>query len=153
MYGTLKSEGRISLNNRDARMIQMMEIGRPVRAIAQLVGLDHEYCRKICTRLMREHDLKYVPDNTMVREETAPLGISEDSRSFRRYLSTKLNELALQEPNTSNVAAITGVLQRDQKYAKQRPFHHDWTLSQMERLAAALGLDFIAMMKEAINAV
>ena len=149
MSGQVRSENKLRQNERDARIIQMMELGRPVRTIAQLEGLEHDYCRKICMRLVASSGIEYTPERVYKRLEMTTVGLTEKTRRLRSYLADKLYDLG---DNPRVIAKQIGMTLRCQKYAKQRPFRHDWTLSQIERLAEALETDAITLMKEALNA-
>lgn len=144
MFGSIGN-----LISRDQRIISMMKLGRPVRIIAALEGIEHDYARKLCMRLAKEEGLDYAPDNKLVRAETPPVGITDSSRSTRRFLADKL---CLLGTDYQDIAKQVGITLRSQKYARQRPFNHDWTMSQIERLAAALNTDFLSLMQEASNA-
>lgn len=140
--------GTSHLNPDEEQIVMMMKLGRPVRTIAQLTGNAHDYCRRICVRLAQSEGITYTPDNIMNRAEIAPVGITEASRRFRSRLSDKLHLLGT---DYRAVASLIGMTRRCQKYARQRPFNHDWTLSQIERLAAALDMDFAQLMREAMH--
>lgn len=141
-------EKRSQLSERDELIIQMMELGRPVRNIAQLIGIEHDYCRKICAKLSTKAGFEYKPITPYKRTEMTSVGITEATRRFRGVLGDKLYLLG---NDGRQVAKLIGMTIRCQKAARQRPFNHDWTLSQIERLAAALGTDFATLMREALN--
>lgn len=149
MSGIGRSENRLRLSERDARIVQMMELGRPVRTIAQAEGLEHDYCRKICVKLSAANGIDYNPEKIHKRPEMSILGLTDNTRRLRSYLADKLYDLG-DDPRV--IAKQIGMTLRSQKYARQRPFRHDWTLSQIERLAGALGTDAVTMMGEALNA-
>lgn len=133
---------------RDERIVEMMRRGRPVRAIAQMEGLEADYCRKICKSLAAREGFEYNPAK-VTRSDMSFVGLTEASRGFRRYLGDKLHKLG---DDPRRVARLVGMTQRCRKYAMERPFNHDWTLTQIERLAAALEMDFADLMREAMNA-
>lgn len=149
MSGIGRSDNKLRQSERNARIIQMMELGRPVRAIAQAEGLEHDYCRKICVKLSAEAGIEYNPKKVYSRLEMTTIGLTENTRRLRSFLADKLYELG-DDPRV--VAKQIGMTLRCQKYARQRPFRHDWTLSQIERLAEHLGTDAVTLLGDALNA-
>lgn len=142
MSGKVSQEVRSRLDERDQRMIQMMLIGYPTTAIAKLEGLDQDYCRKICAKLSKDNQIVHVQRQTTSRVE-APVGLTDASRRMRSRLADHLHELSdLLDNDLRRVSGVVGLNLRDQKYAKERPFNHDWTLSQIERLAKGLDVNF-----------
>lgn len=149
MSGTKAPAEKLKINDRDERILQMIVLGRPVRAIAQLEGLDHDYCRKICTRLAKQNGVEYKPDRVYKRSEMATVGLTDATRRMRSHLGDRLYDLG---DDSREVARAVGMTIRCLKYAKQRPFKHDWSLSQIERLASALDKDVHTLLCEALNA-
>ena len=64
-------------------------------------------------------------------------------------MTNYLNQLCDKVPSKREASRLVGLNSHDLKYAKQRPFNHDWTLSQIERLADSLGLDPKQLLAEA----
>ena len=128
-------------------MLEMIGLGRPVRIIAKTIGIEHDYCRKLIVKLANENCIDYQPDNSIERSKQPPVGISDASRRFRSRLGDMLYTLT-DKSDARAVARQIGMPIRSQKYAKETPFNHDWTLSQIERLAISLDKDFAVMMQE-----
>jgi hypothetical protein len=139
------------LTEREERMLAMMALGRPVRTIAQLEGLEHDYCRKLVVKLANDNAVEYTPDNTLQKSKMPPVGVTEASRRMRSQLGDILHKLATAS-DARTVARQIGMSVRSQKYARETPFNHDWTLSEMERLAIACNYEFAAMMREVLDA-
>jgi hypothetical protein len=139
------------LRERDERIVEFMREGRPIRAIKELEGLDHDNCRKICLSLSRQYGVEYDADDRKEPGQILPEGITEQSQGFRSRLADMLYQLGHdRRMHKIEIAQATGITQRSQKYATERPFTHNWSLSQIERLAAVRGTGFRDLMLRAI---
>ena|SRR3990167_538332 len=134
---------------RDARVSKFLRENLPVKHIASLEGMDYDNCRLYCNRLAADQGIDYKPNTS----ETAPVfapGLNPTNRQFRAGIADVLYQL--RHPNTRDrtsdveLGRLTGIPPRAQSRAIQRPFNHDWTLSQMTRLAESSELDFTKMM-------
>jgi hypothetical protein len=130
------------LSERDERIIEFMRQGRPVAVIAELEGLEPDYCRKATRRLSADYCIDYNPDREPV---TSLLG--EASRRFRNNIANVLYQFRnkpCQHPLA--VARDTGLTQAQQILASERGGRHNFKLTELERLAVATEQDFTRMM-------
>lgn len=90
--------------------------------------------RQIIKKLSQDHGVKYTP-----QAETMPYGLTPETLTLRMFLGDKLFEVQQKMGGRIGATRLTGLNVREQVRAEQRPWSHDWTLSQIERLAHALG--------------
>ena len=134
------------LAERDERIVTFMRQQRSIAVIAELEGLEPEYCRKACRRLAVDHDIDYKPTS-----ESSPAGLTDASRRFRSGMGDMLYRYReVPGRHQLEVSRETGLTQAQQVRATQRPNDHDWTLGQLERFAGASGQDFTHMMLRAL---
>jgi transposase-like protein len=133
---------KVLLEERDEAIVAFMERGRPVAAIAELLGLEENYCRKATRRLAEERGLDYKP----VKEPPTAL-LSEASRRLRNNLANLLYDYR-NKPGRHQleVARDTGLTQAQQILATERGGQHNFKLSELERVATATGQDFTRML-------
>lgn len=105
----------------------------PVREIAAREGITERWTRTLIKALERETGLTY--RGWGLHFKTA---MGDETYALRSRLADQLHQLIQKVGSRAEVAALTGVNSREQLRAINRPFHHDWTLSQIERLAQAL---------------
>lgn len=128
---------------RDERIITYLLNGSTSRHIAVLEGLDEDRCRKLCRALVEEHELVLPapPQRGSPAPVTLPVGVTDASRGLRNRLGDELYGLVefLQgrRLRLAEVGVLTGLPPSAQKRASTRPYAHDWTLGQIERLLAA----------------
>lgn len=134
---------------RRARIVQYITAGAPIGTIAQIEGMDYDNCRKLCLQIAREDNLAYRPED----RQGAPiyaLGIDERNAELRRRLGDTLYGYVAPTPRTqrnpSMVGRATGIPPREQRRAWEKPFSHDWTISEITRLAESLGEQFTPFM-------
>lgn len=152
MFGTeqgqeaSRGEQRKSLlDARDKRILQFMQEQRPVAAIAELEGLEPDYCRKATRRLAAEHGVDYQPVKGV---RLTPLG--DASREFRNRLANFLYKYCnAPRRHPLEVCQATGLTQAQQVDATMGA-KHDFKLSQLERLAEAREEPFKLMMLRAL---
>jgi hypothetical protein len=123
-----------------------MEKQRPVAAIAKILGLEPDYCRKATRRLAAERGIDYQP------EKDQPGGLlTEASRRLRNHLANVLYAYR-NKPGQHPLAVSreTGLTQAQQIQATERGGRHDWAISETERLATATGQEFKSMMLRAL---
>lgn len=134
------------LQERDERIVTFMRQQRPIAVIAELEGLEADYCRKACKRLAAEHGIDYDPNS----EPVSP-ALSDASRRLRNHMANVLYAYR-NAPNRHQleVARDTGLTQSQQLIATERGGRHDYKLSQLERIAAATGQPFTKMMLRAL---
>lgn len=143
-YG--EREKRLRLE-RDQRLRQFISENRPVAAIAKLEGIEFSYAKILIRELVSKEGLAYKPERIACRGTAQIHGLTDASRRFRAKLGDYLHSLG---GDHREVALKTGVMFRSQRYAKDRPFNYDWSLSSMERLADAADVPFRSMMLEAL---
>jgi hypothetical protein len=141
--------GSSQLNERDQYLYDLMKDGRPIRVIAVLLGLQHDYTYKLCRKVIETTGLQYTPDQSKKRENwEAPVGITEESRILRGGLADALYDLCEEVGDPRKVAQMVGVPVRHQNFAKTKPFHYDWTLTQLQRLATAKGMTLPELLRK-----
>ena len=62
-----------------------------------------------------------------------PYGLTNKSYAFRMFLADILITMGERGLDRTQIASITGLNKHESCRAETRPFHHDWTLSQIER--------------------
>jgi hypothetical protein len=122
------------LHERDENIIRFMQAQRPVAAIAEFEGLAHDYCAKLCRRLADANGIDYNPERTRVPTTT----LGKLSEQLRGKLGGYLKDLK-QSHHSLEITRELGLKQMEQKRAEVRPYNHNWTLAQMERLAQLRG--------------
>lgn len=115
-----------------------------MREVARLEVIDHDYAYKLMVQTARKHGLEYKPHKMSGSTETP--GLTNESKTVRARLGDELYKLEL---SPGEAALSTGVPLKAQKLARDRPFNHDWTLSQIERLARARGMTFRELLLKA----
>ena len=65
-----------------------------------------------------------------------PYGLTDKSASLRAKLGAIIAQMTLDGLSRAEIGEITGLNLRESCRAEQRPFKHDWTLSQIERTLA-----------------
>lgn len=118
----------------------------PLGTIMQMEGLTNRSLRTIIKELEDEHGIDYLSQNLRVARDAMPYGLTPATLTLRQRLGDQLYLLRERGQNSevqgrNSVAPQLGMNTRQQLKAEQRPFNHDWTLSQIERLAQQLGRD------------
>lgn len=141
MFGTTdeltRGEQReAELHERDEKIAVLMGRQYAVEVIAEIVGIEPEYCRKATRRIAAARNLRYKPGKEAGADEL----LSEDSRLFRSNLASLVHQLR-EEPGQHPIrlSREIGLTQSQQVKAKDRPFAHDYKLSQLERIARKKG--------------
>jgi hypothetical protein len=137
----------------DEWVVDLLKDQRPVAAIAKLIGKDRDYTYSIVNRLLQARpEINYRPE----ADRAAPM-LGEGTRAFRAVLAGKLYALRDQVKDrlglegTDVVRAgkyATGLTRAQQKRAIERPYTHDWKLSELQRLAEATGQDVRELLAE-----
>ena len=133
---------------RRARILGYIQQDPPVSlaGIAEREGMTNRSVRHIIKELDEEHGLGYMEQRVRKPADAMPYGLTSVTLRLRQKLGDQLY-LLRERGNDSegqgrnNVAQLVGMNTRQQIRAEQRPFNHDWTLSQIERLARELGRD------------
>ena len=141
----MKSKGDVRLavrEDRNQRAIELLQQGRPINAICKILGMEYETGRRICNDLIRQHKIDYQPQNF---EQKLP----QDTHLLRHNLSTALYNYR-ENTHWGVVSMTTGLPNRDQHNAIERPYKHDWTITEISRLAAAQGDTFRNLMLKSL---
>lgn len=119
----------------------------PYKTILALEGMHDRSCRGIIWEIEAELGIKYLgtPASKAAKDEV-PFGLTAATAQLRGKLADNLYQLRMRGKNHSQsgrneIAPRIGLNARQQVRAEERPFAHDWTLSQIERLARELGRD------------
>jgi hypothetical protein len=119
----------------------------PFKTILALEGMHDRSCRGIIWELEAELGIKYFGTPAAKGTKDAmPYGLTMATAGLRGKLADNLYQLRMRGKNhgqsgRNEVAPRVGLNSRQQLRAEERPFAHDWTLSQIERLARELGRD------------
>jgi hypothetical protein len=126
-----------AIDRRYDTITALLKAGRPTSAIAEIVGLNYEHCKDLISDIRRAEGLP-VSHN---KSNGAPVGVTEESHHLRAKLGDMLYKLG-ETHHAVDLAGITGVPPQSQTKAAQRPFHFNWAIGQIERLARASGMSF-----------
>jgi hypothetical protein len=131
---------------RKARILQYITQDPPVSLynVMSMEGMSERPLRVVLKELEQEHGVKYLGTAAARDDGGMPYGLTDASNRLRSNLANALyrvtnphNEFGFKGRN--QVAAEVGLNPREQIRAEQTPFRHNWTLSQIERLARVLG--------------
>lgn len=129
------------LEDRETSVIQLLTEGVPIANIAELEGVDLSVMTRFCRGLITKHSIDYVPIGR-AREMQTP-GITDASVKLRNHLGSYIGEMRDHQRLTeAEVGRLTGLPARAQQRARNRS-KHNWTISQMERLAEATNQPFM----------
>jgi hypothetical protein len=118
---------------------ELMKEGYTGKAIANRLGLTEDGT----FTLIRAIDPNY---NGTV-SDTTPYGLTFQTYRLRQRFSRYLQELTEElKGDRLEVGRVVGLNRRQQLNALRRPHTHDWTLSQIERLADAISYTFEEIM-------
>lgn len=109
-----------------------------MEAIAARLGLDVHGTGKAMARLRKEH-----PDlPARGAAPPVPYGMTKQTENMRYWLGVMVGRL-YSKHSKKEVTSMIGLTRADQKKATEtKPHAVDWSLTQMERLAAAHGITF-----------
>lgn len=117
------------------------------KTILAMEGMNDRALRGIIWDLEAELGIKYLdtPASKGVKGEL-PYGLTSATAQLRGKLADSVYQLRMRgkdhgEAGRNELAPRIGLNARQQKRAEERPFAHDWSLSQIERLARELGRD------------
>ncbi len=118
----------------------------PMATIMEVEGMTNRSVRSIIKELEVEHGIDYLSQKLRKARDAMPHGLSPATLPLRQRLGDQLYLLHQRGQNSeaqgrNSVAPQLGMNNREQIRAEQRPFNHDWKLSQIERLARELGRD------------
>lgn len=148
-FGQTMSKGELReklLSDRDARIVAFMKQNRSVAAIAALEGLEIDYCRKAVNGLKKSH----VPDYQPISNDRGHK-FADDSRQFRNNLSNLVADYRNRpDKHYLDLCHELGLTQSQQVLATEKGGQHDFTLSQLERLAEQLDMSFPRLLLTAL---
>lgn len=117
---------------REDRLETFIRQKRPVRAVAALEGIDHHYALRLLRQVARDRGLEFQPRRVPNPGKEPILGLTEASKILRSRLGDTLYSLDL---SRAEAALKIGIGAKAYDRARDTPFNHDWSLSQIERLA------------------
>jgi DNA-binding XRE family transcriptional regulator len=108
--------------------------------IGEMEGMHDSAVRKTVVELCKEHNLNYMKCGSRRDRRMMPFGITQGSARFRSKLADALYRLRKEQTLTVvDMATTVGLNAQRLRAAESRPYNHDWKLSEIERLATALG--------------
>lgn len=118
----------------------------PFNNIMSMEGISERILRAIISELQNEHGIKYIDTPKSKSGDYMPFGLTEATARFRSMLARELYRVNGPDnpfgfKDRLEAAPAVGLNPREQIRAESKPFIHDWTLSQIERLARQLGED------------
>jgi len=117
--------------------------GLTAKEIAEREGLDVATTGKTVGKLRELHpDLP--PEG---KRDAVPFGLTVQSQMMRTQLGYIVDDLRRKYHQTE-LAKIIGMTNAEQRRASPYKMQHDWKLSQLERVAAELGLTFEQLMQK-----
>jgi hypothetical protein len=109
--------------------------GLNVRSIAARIGMNELAARRIIYALS--------PGYRGTVNDDTPYGMDTESLAQRIKLGSLLYDLRESlKGDRVQVARLTGLNRNEQIAAEQRPFEHDWSISQIQRLAKAISVNY-----------
>jgi hypothetical protein len=148
MTGTTREETRLEAASRRNRILNYLQQDPPVPLtnIAAMEGMAERACRAIIKEIEAESGFEYRGAGTRRDNAELPFGLSSSTHRLRSHLAGELYSFREKgnrgKPFTRNqLAPLIGLNTRQQIRAENKPFTHDWTLSEIERLARELGRD------------
>src|SRR3546814_20119862 len=107
-----------------------------------LVGMPFDYCKTMCLELVKKHGLDYDSKEAAVADrDKMPVGVTSDSDLVRHRLADLMYD-ARQRDHALTISMATGLSAKQQRIASERPYHHNWTLGELERFARYLDVPF-----------
>lgn len=135
-----KDERSSALDRRKDRIVKLVRQKKTVKEICDILGLDPENEPKyLINKALEGTGMKAAAG---VPENWKPVGLKGGNSNFCTNLRFALERLLdKHKQDYIAVAEITGLTQAQQKKAVSKN-QHDWTLSQIQRLADGLGESF-----------
>jgi len=113
--------------------------GLSVKSIALRVGMNELAARRIINSLC--------PNYKGTVNDVTPYGMDNESLAQRIKLGSLLYDLRESlKGDRVQVSRLTGLNRNEQIRSEQRPFDHDWTISQIQRLARAMNVNYKDLM-------
>lgn len=131
-----------ALARRKARIIGHIKAGRAVADICDREGLDPANEPARMRKEIAEPAGLVVPTG---RNRASPVGLKDTSELMRKRLGQQL-QLLRDDLHYADIAQLTGLTNGQQQAALARVWTHNWTISQIARLAAARKMTFDEML-------
>lgn len=145
---TPREKAKVDAANRRERIITYMQQDPPVTlcGIATMEGMAERACRLLIKEIEAETGLTYGGSGVRRDPDELPHGLSAATNALRSYLAGELYTLREKgnrgkSYSRAELAPLIGLNPRSQIRAVNKPFTHDWKLSEIERLAWAMGRD------------
>lgn len=118
----------------------------PLENILRMEGITDRTARGVIAELEKEHGIRYIDTPGARVGQAIPFGLSPSTNRLRANLANELYRVTNSHnqfgfKGREDAAQAVGLNPRQQIRAENKPFGHDWTLSQIERLARTLGED------------
>lgn len=124
----------------------------PLANICVMEGMAERACRALIKSLEQEHSVDYFSTGTRRDPDEMPYGLTDATRHLRQRLADCLYQLR-ERGNDGNpsygrsqLCPRVGLNIRQQRRAENKPFAHDWKLSEIERLAREIGRDPVELL-------
>lgn len=149
---TLKEVSEKALERR-ARVLTYITQDPPVpfRTIMLMEGMHDRACRKLIKSLEEEHGIDYYNSVSRPDRDELSFGLTIATSRLRASLGDRLYYVTQRAESRDAAAPAVGLNRRQQVRAETKPFNHDWTLSQIERLARAMGKEPLELLSECMK--
>ncbi len=129
--------------NRREVIIQSIKDGMTIKDLAAQTGWNERTLMSDRKIIAKEEGLEISTKGVAL-----PLGLTKaGSLQLRVHLANHLNRVTIATGHRpKEVATLIGVNRAGQRRAEKTPYAHDWTLSQIERLAKAQSITFQEIM-------
>jgi hypothetical protein len=136
-----KADREALLEQRRLNIVDHIRAGHTSDEISDAEGMDRDDARKQRKAIA---DAEGLDVHTIGRSGFDPVGLIEERSGFRNRLGDELERLR-RTHHALEIAKMTGLTQSQQRAATQPVPKHNWTVSQIKRLADARGRTFEEM--------
>jgi len=113
-------------------IIAYINEGLTPKSIAERAGMNELAARRLINELVKVHGLSYVPSIT----DDTPFGMDQETIHLRIKLGNLIYDLRqANDGDRVKVARLTGLNRTEQIRAEQRPYNHNYTIAQIQRIA------------------
>jgi hypothetical protein len=128
---------------REAQIVELMRQNVPMVNISELLGISYNYLHNtLRPNLIRKYGLDYKPVRAAIGEVAPGLGLSDDARTFLSRLGGFIYSMRHKKALSAvEVGRLTGLSRNAQAHAMNAS-RHNWTVSQIDRMATANGHTF-----------
>lgn len=144
---------RKTLPDHQEALLKLISSNIPVSNIQIILGMNERTVRREIARLCKEFDLDYAPPAEGGRGVFIPRTEPSTTRlrvalynwltSFREAFTPQLTDREL--------AIATGMNVRAVRHAMNRPYTHDWTLTEISRAAASMGMTLETLLEDCLT--